>query len=50
MSDPVFVVLDYEKVLAQERSFAADYKYPISDAMQELITLIEKRKALNKIQ
>lgn len=47
MSDPVLVVLDYEKVLAQEAHFAADYKYPLTDTVKELIEIVEKRKKLN---
>lgn len=49
MSDPLLVVLDYEKTLAQEAQFAADYKYPLTDTLKELLAVVEKRKKLNKV-
>lgn len=49
MSDPVLVALDYEKVLDQERRLAADYKYPLTDTVEELLAIVEKRKKLNAV-
>lgn len=49
MSDPVLVVLDYEKVLSQEAHFAADYKYPLTDTVKELLEIVAKRKKLNAV-
>ncbi|HTM05873.1 MAG TPA: trypsin-like peptidase domain-containing protein [Patescibacteria group bacterium] len=49
MSDPVFIALNYEQVLAQETDSAVYYKYPLTDTMKELLGTVEKRKKLNAV-
>ncbi|QQR54102.1 trypsin-like peptidase domain-containing protein [bacterium] len=45
MADPIFVVLEYQKMLSQEKKFASDYRYPLSTTMKELLATFEKRQA-----
>jgi serine protease Do len=43
LSEDIFVVLDYEKVIMHEPIFAADYKYPISETMRIIIDIVNMR-------
>lgn len=46
ISDNVFVVLEYDKVLQAEPIFASDYKYPLSSVTKELLAAKELQKSL----